>query len=150
MKTVAIPMKTVARAMKTVVVATSSRNFLCIFETQSVFVLLQAILRELSFITLSAFPSFGNQKERFLERAAHLTSSVVRQEGINHEKSQSKIDQDFGRNRKIASKGGYCIKRHEMSCRLITIIPLRPEPDYHLHLLPGLFLQQLLQHRYRR
>ena len=105
MKTVTIPMKTVARAMKTVVVATSSRNFLCIFETQSVFVLLQAILRELSFITLSAFMSSGNQKERFSERAAHLTSSVVRQKGQNYEKSQSKIDQDFGRNRKTVKKG---------------------------------------------
>ena len=143
-------MKTVARAMKTVVVATSSRNFLCIFETQSVFVLLQAILRELSFITLSAFPSFGNQIVRFSKWAAHLVFLVVRKGSLNRKKSQSKIDQDFGRNRKMASKGGYCIKRHELSCRLITIIPLRPEPDYHLHLLPGLFLQRLLLHRYRR
>ncbi|RHR49604.1 hypothetical protein [Parabacteroides sp. AF17-28] len=108
MKTVAIPMKTVARAMKTVVVATSSRNFPCIFETQSAFVLLQAILRELSFITLSVFMPSGNQKECFSERAAHLTPPIVRQEGINHEKSQTKIDQDFGRNRKTALKGGYC------------------------------------------
>ncbi|WP_288186921.1 hypothetical protein [uncultured Parabacteroides sp.] len=104
MKTVAIPMKTVARAMKTVVVATSSRNFLCIFETQSVFVLLQAILRELSFITLPAFMPSGNQKEFFSERAAHLTPPIVRQEGINMEESQTKIDQDFGRNRKTAEK----------------------------------------------
>ncbi|RHO74840.1 hypothetical protein DW083_01525 [Parabacteroides sp. AF48-14] len=104
MKTVAIPMKTVARAMKTVVVATSSRNFPCIFETQSAFVLLQAILRELRFITLPVFPSSGNQKECFSERAAHLNSPIVRQEGINMEKSQTKIDQDFGRNRKTAKK----------------------------------------------
>ena len=104
MKTVIIQMKTVARAMKTVVVATSSRNFPCIFETQSDFVLLQAILRELSFITLPVFPSSGNQKEFFSERAAHLTPPIVRQEGINMEESQTKIDQDFGRNRKTAEK----------------------------------------------
>ena len=106
MKTVTIPMKTVARAMKTVVVATSSRNFPCIFETQSAFVLLQAILRELSFITLSVFMPSGNQKECFSERAAHLTPPIVRQERINNEKSQSKIDQDFGRNRKTVETGG--------------------------------------------
>ena len=104
MKTVTIPMKTVARAMKTVVVATSSRNFLCIFETQSVFVLLQAILRELRFITLSAFPSFGNQIARFSKWAAHLVFLVVRKGSLNRKKSQSKIDQDFGRNRKMAKK----------------------------------------------
>ena len=47
----------------------------------------------------------GNQKECISERAAHLTPPIVRQEGINHEKSQTKIDQDFGRNRKMAEKG---------------------------------------------
>ncbi|RHR52164.1 hypothetical protein DWW90_17740 [Parabacteroides sp. AF17-28] len=69
------------------------------------FILLQAILQELSFITLTAFPVFGNQKECLLEWAAHLTSSVVRQEGIINEKSQTKIDQNFRRNRKTAEMG---------------------------------------------
>ena len=50
----------------------------------------------------------GNQKECISERAAHLTPPIVRQGGINHEKSQTKIDQDFGRNRKTVENGGYC------------------------------------------
>ncbi|RHR60551.1 hypothetical protein DWW90_07170 [Parabacteroides sp. AF17-28] len=41
------------------------------------FILLQAILQELSFITLTVFPVFGNQIVRFPEWAAHLISSVV-------------------------------------------------------------------------
>ena len=69
------------------------------------FVLLQAILRELSFITLPVFPSFGNQIARFPERPRHLISSGVKQKGLNREKSQSKMDQDFGRNRKMAKNG---------------------------------------------
>ena len=53
---------------------------------------------------MTVFPSSGNQKECFSERAAHLTPPIVRQEGINMEESQTKIDQDFGRNRKTAEK----------------------------------------------
>ncbi|WP_147382423.1 hypothetical protein [uncultured Parabacteroides sp.] len=41
------------------------------------FILLQAILRELSFITLSAFPLSGKQIVRFPEWAAHLISFGV-------------------------------------------------------------------------
>ncbi|WP_288186988.1 hypothetical protein, partial [uncultured Parabacteroides sp.] len=61
------------------------------------------------FITLPAFPVFGNQIARFSEWAAHLTLSVVRQKGRNRKKSQSKMDQNFGRNRKTVEKGGYCL-----------------------------------------
>ncbi|WP_288186929.1 hypothetical protein, partial [uncultured Parabacteroides sp.] len=68
------------------------------------FILLQAILRELSFITLTAFSSFDNQIARFLEWARHLIFPVVSRKGLNSKKSQSKIDQDFGRNRKMAKK----------------------------------------------
>ena len=69
------------------------------------FILLQAILRELRFITLSAFLPSNNQKECFSERTAHLVFPIVRKGSLNREKSQSKIDQDFRRNRKIAKKG---------------------------------------------
>ncbi|WP_288187055.1 hypothetical protein, partial [uncultured Parabacteroides sp.] len=64
-----------------------------------------SILRELSFITLSVFPVSGNQIARFLKRTAHLVFPIVRKGSLNREKSQSKIDQIFGRNRKIAKKG---------------------------------------------
>ncbi|RDU48695.1 hypothetical protein DWU89_12895, partial [Parabacteroides acidifaciens] len=60
------------------------------------------------FITLSVFPSFGNQFARFSKRTAHLFFPIVKKGSLNREKSQSKIDQDFGRNRKTAQKGGYC------------------------------------------
>ena len=108
MKTVAIPMKTVAKAMRTVVMQQGPQYFLGIFGTQSVSVRKYSILRELSFITLPAFPFLGNQKESLSERAAHLTSSFVRQERITNEKSQTKIDQNFRRNRKTTGEGGYC------------------------------------------
>ena len=72
------------------------------------FVFKYSILRELSFITLSAFPLLGNQIARFWERTAHLVFPIVRKGSLNREKSQSKIDQDFGRNRKIVENGGYC------------------------------------------
>ena len=54
---------------------------------------------------MSAFPSFGNQIIHFLEWAAHLVFPIVRKGSLNREKSQSKIDQNFGRNRKTAKKG---------------------------------------------
>ncbi|RHO67853.1 hypothetical protein DW083_16790 [Parabacteroides sp. AF48-14] len=54
---------------------------------------------------MSAFPSFGNQIIHFLEWAAHLVFPIVRKGSLNREKSQSKIDQNFGRNRKTAEKG---------------------------------------------
>ncbi|WP_288186975.1 hypothetical protein, partial [uncultured Parabacteroides sp.] len=73
------------------------------------FVFKYSILRELRFITLSAILSSGNQKEYFSERPRHLIFSVVNQKGRNHEKSQSKMDQNFGRNRKMPEKGGYCL-----------------------------------------
>ena len=60
------------------------------------FIFKYSILRELSFITLSAFPSFGNQIVHFLEWAAHLVFPIVRKGSLNREKSQSKIDQNFG------------------------------------------------------
>ena len=41
------------------------------------FILLQAILQELRFITLLLFPVFSNQIARFSERAAHLIPSGV-------------------------------------------------------------------------
>ncbi|WP_288186940.1 hypothetical protein [uncultured Parabacteroides sp.] len=69
------------------------------------FILLQAILQELSFITLTAFSSSDNQIARFLELSWHLISSVVSHKGENRKKSQSKIDQNFGRNRKMVKKG---------------------------------------------
>jgi hypothetical protein len=72
------------------------------------FIFKYSILRELSFITLTAFPAFGNQIAHFSKRAAHLVFLVVRKRSLNREKSQSKIDQDFGRNRKTAKTGGYC------------------------------------------
>ncbi|RHR60829.1 hypothetical protein DWW90_06425 [Parabacteroides sp. AF17-28] len=72
------------------------------------FIFKYSILRELSFITLSAFPLLGNQIARFWERTAHLVFPIVRKGSLNREKSQSKIDQDFGRNRKIVENGGYC------------------------------------------
>ncbi|RDU47531.1 hypothetical protein DWU89_19040, partial [Parabacteroides acidifaciens] len=49
---------------------------------------------------------FDNQIARFSERTAHLVFLIVRKGSLNREKSQSKIDQDFGRNRKMAEKGG--------------------------------------------
>ena len=39
----------------------------------------------------------------------HLVSANVSRREQNREKSQSKIDQDFGRNRKTVETGGYCI-----------------------------------------
>ena len=54
---------------------------------------------------MSAFPISGNQIARFPEWAAHLILSVVIRKGQKREKSQFKIDQDFGRNRKMAEKG---------------------------------------------
>ncbi|MCD7850803.1 MAG: hypothetical protein LUH63_14355 [Parabacteroides sp.] len=98
-------MKTVIIAMKTVVMATSPRNFFQIIERQPVFVLLQAILRELSFITLPAFLFSGNQTVRFSERSRHLILSAVSRKGKNRKKSQFKTDQLFGRNRKTTTKG---------------------------------------------
>ena len=72
------------------------------------FIFKYSILRELSFITLPLFPVSGNQIAYFSEWAAHLISTAVSRRGQNHEKSQSKIDQDFGRNRKTVETGGYC------------------------------------------
>ncbi|RHR58303.1 hypothetical protein DWW90_10605 [Parabacteroides sp. AF17-28] len=69
------------------------------------FVFKYSILRELSFFTLSAFLVFGNQIARFPKRTAHLALPIVRKGSLNRKKSQSKIDQDFGRNRKMAKKG---------------------------------------------
>ncbi|RHO66628.1 hypothetical protein DW083_18600 [Parabacteroides sp. AF48-14] len=60
------------------------------------FIFKYSILRELRFITLSAFMPSGNQKECFSERAAHLVFPIVRKGSLNREKSQTKIDQDFG------------------------------------------------------
>ncbi|WP_289118466.1 hypothetical protein, partial [uncultured Parabacteroides sp.] len=60
------------------------------------FILLQAILRELRFITLTAFPVFGNQIARLSKLPAHLASSTVSKDDENREKSQFKMDQDFG------------------------------------------------------
>ncbi|RHO72170.1 hypothetical protein DW083_09785 [Parabacteroides sp. AF48-14] len=51
------------------------------------------------------FPSFGNQIARFSEWTAHLVFPIVRKGSLNREKSQSKIDQDFGRNRKMSEMG---------------------------------------------
>ncbi|RHO71283.1 hypothetical protein DW083_11660 [Parabacteroides sp. AF48-14] len=50
------------------------------------------------------FPVFGNQIAHFPERAAHLVFPIVRKQSLNREKSQFKIDQDFGRNRKTDEK----------------------------------------------
>ncbi|RDU49226.1 hypothetical protein DWU89_10040 [Parabacteroides acidifaciens] len=69
------------------------------------FVFKYSILRELSFITLPAFLVFGNQIARFSKRTAHLALLIVRKGSLNRKKSQSKIDQDFRRNRKTAKKG---------------------------------------------
>ncbi|RHO71122.1 hypothetical protein DW083_12260 [Parabacteroides sp. AF48-14] len=69
------------------------------------FIFKYSILRELRFITLSAFLIFGNQIARFFKLPAHVAPSVVNKEDENREKSQSKIDQDFRRNRKMAKKG---------------------------------------------
>ena len=69
------------------------------------FIFKYSILRELRFITLSVFPVFANQIARFLEWARHLIFPVVNRKGQNSKKSQSKIDQNFGRNRKTAKKG---------------------------------------------
>ena len=91
--------------MKTVVMATSPRNFFQIIERQPVFVLLQAVLRELSFITLPAFLFSGNQTVRYSKRPRHLILPVVSRKGKNHKKSQFKTDQLFGRNRKTTTKG---------------------------------------------
>ena len=66
------------------------------------FIFKYSILRELSFITLSVFPVFGNQIARFLKRIAHLVFPIVRKGSLNREKSQSKKDQIFGRNRKTS------------------------------------------------
>ena len=54
---------------------------------------------------MSAFPVFDNQIARFSERTAHLVFPIIRKGSLNREKSQSKIDQNFGRNRKTAKKG---------------------------------------------
>ncbi|RHR61750.1 hypothetical protein DWW90_02975 [Parabacteroides sp. AF17-28] len=54
---------------------------------------------------MSAFLVFGNQIVRFWERTAHLVFPIVRKGSLNREKSQSKIDQDFRRNRKTDEKG---------------------------------------------
>ena len=70
------------------------------------FIFKYSILRELSFITLTAFLVFGNQIVRFWERTAYLVFPIVRKGSLNREKSQSKIDQDFGRNRKTVETGG--------------------------------------------
>ena len=75
---------------------------------QPVFVREYSILRELRFITLPVFLVFGNQIAHFSEWARHLILSVVSRAGQNSEKSQSKMDQDFGRNRKTTETGGYC------------------------------------------
>ena len=66
------------------------------------------------FITLSAFPPLGNQIARFSKRTAHLAFPIVRKGSLNREKSQHKIDQDFGRNRKMAEKGvvvKFCLRK---------------------------------------
>ncbi|WP_208642481.1 hypothetical protein, partial [Parabacteroides acidifaciens] len=80
------------------------------------FIFKYSILRELSFITLSAFPAFGNHIAHFSKRAAHLVFLVVRKRSLNREKSQSKIDQDFGRNRKTAKKGVIVISIRGVGC----------------------------------
>ncbi|RDU49885.1 hypothetical protein DWU89_06740 [Parabacteroides acidifaciens] len=98
-------MKTVAKAMKTVVTATRPLKIPCDIWNAVRFVFKYSILRELSFITLSAFPAFGNQIARLSKRAAHLVFLIVSKESLNREKSQSKMDQNFGRNRKTAGKG---------------------------------------------
>ena len=54
---------------------------------------------------MSAFLVFGNQIARFSKRTAHLALPIVRKGSLNRKKSQSKIDQDFRRNRKTAKKG---------------------------------------------
>ncbi|RHO66800.1 hypothetical protein DW083_18270 [Parabacteroides sp. AF48-14] len=54
---------------------------------------------------MSAFLVFGNQIACFPERTAHLALPIVRKGSLNRKKSQSKIDQDFRRNRKMAKKG---------------------------------------------
>ncbi|RHO71282.1 hypothetical protein DW083_11655 [Parabacteroides sp. AF48-14] len=54
---------------------------------------------------MSAFLVFGNQIARFSKRTAHLVFLIVRKGSLKGEKSQSKIDQDFRRNRKMAKKG---------------------------------------------
>ncbi|WP_293674658.1 hypothetical protein [uncultured Parabacteroides sp.] len=69
------------------------------------FVFKYSIFRELIFITLSALPPLGNQITRFSKRTAHLAFPIVRKGSLNREKSQPKIDQDFGQNRKTAEKG---------------------------------------------
>ena len=69
------------------------------------FVLKYSILRELRFITLPVFMSFDNQIAHFLEWARRLFYRVSSGKAKNREKSQSKTDQDFGRNRKTAKKG---------------------------------------------
>ena len=111
MKTVAIPMKTVARAMRTVVTATRPLKIPWDIWNAVRFVLKYSILRELSFITLSAFPAFGNQIARLSKRAAHLVFLIVSKGSLNCEKSQFKMEQLFGRNRKNGRKGGSCIFR---------------------------------------
>ena len=105
MKTVVIPMKTVAKAMKTVVTATRPLKIPCDIWDAVRFVFKYSILRELSFITLPAFPAFGDQIARLSKWAAHLVFLIVRKGSLNREKSQSKMDQNFGRNRKTAGKG---------------------------------------------
>ena len=69
------------------------------------FILKYSILRELSVITLPIFSVFGNQIVRFFRQSAHPTPAVVSKEDEKREKSQFKMDQDFGRNRKTAEKG---------------------------------------------
>ncbi|WP_288186984.1 hypothetical protein, partial [uncultured Parabacteroides sp.] len=76
------------------------------------FIFKYSILQELRFITLPAFPAFGNQIAYFSGRSRLLISSVVRKEGLNRKKSQSKMNQLFGRNRKIVEKGVIVLFEH--------------------------------------
>ncbi|RDU49959.1 hypothetical protein DWU89_06160 [Parabacteroides acidifaciens] len=64
---------TVLIGKMTVLRAKKHLNFLGIFGTAVRFIFKYSILRELRFITLSAFMPSGNQKECISERAAHLT-----------------------------------------------------------------------------
>ncbi|RHO73892.1 hypothetical protein DW083_05170 [Parabacteroides sp. AF48-14] len=54
---------------------------------------------------MPAFPVSGKQIARFSKRAAHLIFPIVRKGSLKREKSQSKIDQDFRRNRKTSEMG---------------------------------------------
>ena len=70
-------------------------KFPCDIRNAVRFVFKYSILRELRFSTLSAYPAFGNQKERFLELPRHLISPVVRNKVQYRTNSQSKTDQLF-------------------------------------------------------